>query len=176
MTIKFNTKDANLKDHILENIEKKINLRLAKYFKDEEPTVGVKITERKNIHKVELSLPYYGYQLRCEVSGIDGAVAALDKSLDTIERQMEKCKTKIAKAKRKPTPEMGETPSAPVADDSYKIVRTKNYTMKPMTVQEAILNMELLGHNFFMFQNADTGNNGVVYKRNDGDFGVIESV
>ena len=176
MKVNFITKDTKLADNTQEKIISKLELRLKKYFKDEEPEVSVKAAKSKNLGKVELSLNYYGYKLRSESSSIDGIFAAFDKALDTMERQMEKCKTRATRARydsiRSAEVDMGV--EVPTQDEfTYNVVRTKAYDMKPMDVQEAILQMEFLGHNFFMFCRLD-GKICTVYRRDDGDYGLIE--
>ena len=177
LNVKFNAKEAHVPNYVLEKMEKKIALRLSKYFKNDSADTEalVKITEKKPIVKVELTLPYYGYQLRSETSGRDGETAALDKCLDTMERQMEKCKTKVKKSKRTSASPAQEDTSLPDTDDRYRVVKVKSYVMKPMSAQEAILQMELLGHSFYMFFNSGTNSMCTVYLRHDGDYGLIES-
>lgn len=176
MKVKFIMKDTKLAENTQEKITSKIELRLGKYFKDDEPEISVKASKGKTVAKVELSLNYYGYKLRSESSSADGVFAAFDKSLDTMERQMEKCKTKVTRTRYDSIKnvEIDSSVEAPTQDDfSYNVVRTKAYDMKPMDVQEAILQMEFLGHNFFMFCR-DDGKICTVYRRNDGDYGLIE--
>ena len=177
MLVKFNAKEFKISDKTLETIESKIHRRFDKYFsgKDEDTTFYVRLTDQKKLkEKVELTLPYCGYQLRAEVSDKDGIIAALDKGIDIMERQITKCKTKLSRNKHQ-TPEL--IPSSidfEEEPDEYAVVKTKKYEMKPMTVQEAILNMNMLGHNFYMFMNSEINSTCVVYVRDDGDYGLIE--
>ena len=176
MKVKFISKDTKLAENTQEKIIAKIELRLGKYFKDDDAEITVKASKGKSAAKVELSLNYYGYRLRSESSSIDGVFAAFDKSLDTIERQMEKCKTRVTRDRHDSfkTMEVDSSVEVPTQDEfTYNVVRTKAYDMKPMDVQEAILQMEFLGHNFFMFCRTD-GKICTVYRRNDGDYGLIE--
>ena len=103
--------------------------------------------------------------------------ASIDRSVDVLERQIRKHKTKLQKRFNS-----GETIRfeniVPLNDeveyDKPKVVKTKRFDMKPMDVEEAILQMELLRHNFFVFMNADSEDLNVLYKRKDGNYGLIE--
>ena len=179
MLVKFNTKEFKISDSTLESMETKIHRRFDKYFanKDENAVFYVKlIDQRKLKEKVELTLPYMGYQLRAEVADKDGIIAALDKGMDIMERQITKAKTKLSRNLRD-TPEAvhGSTDVGEPEQEKYAVVKSKKYEMKPMSVQDAILNMDLLGHNFYVFANSDDDDETcVVYRRNDGDYGLIE--
>ena len=178
MLVKFNTKEFKISEKTLENMEKKIHRRFDKYFsgKDEDNIFFVKLIDQKKLkEKVELTLPYGGYQLRAEVADKDGIIAALDKGMDIMERQITKAKTKLNRNLRDiPEPLQG-IPEAEAEPETYAVVKSKKYELKPMSVQDAILNMNLLGHNFYVFSNADDGDKTcVVYRRNDGDYGLIE--
>lgn len=173
MLVKFNCKNANLWNITIEAMEKKIESRFSRYFDVDDVTVNVKVTEQKLGFKVELTMPYLGQQLRAEVTDKESPLAAFDKGMDVLERQMSKCKTKLKRNKRN-LPEVTAAPAEYAEDDTdYEVVRTKAYEMKPMTVQDAVLNMEMLGHTFYMFNDVDTGSYATVYKRDDGAYGLI---
>lgn len=138
----------------------------------------------------------HGHHVRCKVSAPDG-FAAVDLAIAKLEHQLHKLKTKLQrKDKRRSRPARADTPAdagggpsaATVALDDLaysdgsgdeepgarpRIVKTKAFTIKPMTPEEAVLQMELLGHDFFFFTNADTERAAVVYRRDDGDVGLI---
>ena len=128
----------------------------------------------------------HGYHVRCKVSAPDG-FAAVDKAVEKLEHQLHKLKTKVlrrshqharrpngATAESETTAVAGET-EVDVADGAEpRIVKTKTLQMKPMTPHEATLQMELLGHDFFFFMSADTERASVVYRRDDGDIGLID--
>jgi len=101
---------------------------------------------------------------------------ALTRCIDTIEGQIRKNKTRLEKRMRtsfvSPEPIPGDTEEDPADAEEFRI-RTKRFTLRPMTAEEAILQMNLLGHDFFVFADADTGGTHVVYKRNDGSYGLI---
>ncbi len=173
MLVKFNCKNAKIWNTTTETMEKKIIARFSRYFGDEEVTVNVKVTDQKLGYKVELTMPYLGQQLRAEVTDKQATMAALDKCMDVLERQMSKCKTKLKRNKYQ-VPEIAVAPVEYAEDDSdFEVVRVKEYEMKPMTVQDAILNMEMLGHAFYMFKDSETDDFATVYKRADGAYGLI---
>ena len=102
-------------------------------------------------------------------------MAALDKSMDVLERQIVKCKTKLARGRHQTITQDSSEPAVEEEPDNYPIVRVKTYEMKPLSVQDAILHMNMLGHNFYMFKNSENGKVSTVYRRNDGDYGLIEA-
>lgn len=174
MLVKFTSKNATVYDKDRANMEKKLESRLSRYF-DAEPEVFVKITETKLGFKVEITLPYYGYQLRAESSTNDGLYAAFDDAVDVIEKRMTKHKDKIIsrKAKGSVSEPVVPVPSEEDLPDDMKLVRVKRFEIKPMTTSEAILNMEMLGHDFFVFYSADEKTVCTLYKRKDGGYGMV---
>jgi putative sigma-54 modulation protein len=167
---------AALRDYV----EKKLS-RLERYF--EAPLtseVHVKLSVVKGFQTIEVTIPLAGVLLRAENKNND-MYASIDLVVDKLERQIRKHKTK---ANRKIRQESGkrdlfrvETGSvATYADeeDELELVRTKQFTLKPMDVEEAILQMNMVGHTFFVFANMDTSKVNVVYKRDDGKYGLIE--
>ena len=85
-----------------------------------------------------------------------------------------KCKNKLAQVRHQPIPEVPDAPAIEEEPAEYPVVRVKRLEVKPMNVQEAILNMNMLGHDFYMFENGDSGKIATVYKRADGAYGLIE--
>jgi len=162
--------------------EKKIS-KLQRYF--ESPLnndVNVTLSVNRGLHTVEVTIPLQGVMLRAEEKRED-MYASIDMVVDKLERQIRKHKTKVNRNLRRAGirtlfTESAETSGAVVqAEDSeedLELVRTKQFTLKPMDVEEAILQMNLLGHNFFVFANADTDDVNVVYVRDDGKYGLIE--
>lgn len=105
---------------------------------------------------------------------------SIDLVVEKLERQIHKQKTKLARRFRAGGFKADEFKSAPLPDvrdegDTYNVVKTKHFIVKPMDVQEAIMQMNLLNHNFFVFRDAETEDVNVVYRRNDGNYGLIES-
>ena len=179
MIIRFNTKDAHVPESIMETMERRMHQRLDAYFRDEREdatVIYVRIAEQKNMYRVEMTMPYMGHTLRTENREREISLPALDKGIGVLERQMKKVRTRLSRDLRK-KPEPVEA-AAPAADEELeefgRVVRVKKHAGKPMPVEDAIMEMNLLGHNFYMFINEETGNAATVYRRNDGDCGLIE--
>jgi putative sigma-54 modulation protein len=155
-----------------EYAEKKINTKLAKFFGDD-ADAKVIIAEHKNQIIIELTVRYNGIIYRAEQTAVDKE-DALDACVDKIIRQIRKNKTKIEK--RLKDNAFKEVSIEPVEDEQvdYDVVKHKTFVLRPMDVDEAILQMNMLGHNFFVFLNAETGNTNVVYKRDEGNYSVLE--
>ncbi|MDD3392200.1 MAG: ribosome-associated translation inhibitor RaiA [Bacilli bacterium] len=152
-------------------IENKIG-KLEKYFdKASEVTANVVIKVRGVEQIVEVTIPIKKIILRGEDSHKD-LYAAIDLVSEKIERQIRKNKTKL---KRKNSVDYSFNIDAIDNDDSAEkvIVKRKNIDMKPMSEEEAILQMEMLGHEFFVFKSADTNNVDILYRRKDGNYGII---
>lgn len=167
-------KDIKLTEGLKEAVERKLS-RLEKYFKPE-VEAHVTLSVVKNTHTVEVTIPFNGVFLRAEERN-DDMYAAIDLVLDKIERQIRKQKTKMEKRIKGNSINYNNI----VAENSYedenepRIVKTKRFAVKPMSTEEAVLQMELIGHNFFVFLDAETEQINVVYKRKDNNYGLIES-
>jgi putative sigma-54 modulation protein len=141
--------------------------------------------KHKEQHKVEVTIPLNGLLLRGEVSA-DDMYSAIDMVVEKLDKQIDKHKTKLYKRHRGAGLKTlaGEELAAAAAiaaqtntkdtAEKYKIMRTKRFALKPMDEEEAIMQMGLLGHSFFMFFNAGTEEINVVYRRMDGNYGLIE--
>ncbi len=179
MTVRFTTKDATVYDKDRKAMEKKLSQRLKRYFGDDSVEAAVKISETKLGFKAEITVPYYGYEMRAEAASNDGLYKAFDDAVDVLERRMTKHKDKIISRKGKGTQPEIKAEAEPVAESSYatdedfKIVKVKRYEFKPMTTQEAILNMETLGHDFYVFLNAEEDTICTIYRRKDGGYGMV---
>ncbi|MDY3929332.1 MAG: ribosome-associated translation inhibitor RaiA [Clostridia bacterium] len=161
-----------------EYIEKRLG-KLDKFFKDESEA-RVVIGTIKEKEYVEASVYAAGMIYRAEVTDTD-IFCATDKIVDVIERQIRKNKTRLEKKIRREavldnTLINGNDYSEGEDNSEFRIVKRKRFQVKPMSAEEAVLQMNLLGHNFFVFRNKDTDEMNVVYKRNDGDYALIESV
>jgi len=104
---------------------------------------------------------------------------SIDTAVDTLERQLRKHKTRIEKKLKKEYFEAARLKEIPYEEEvaeelEFKIVKTKRFEIKPMSPEEAILQMNLIGHQFFVFENAESGSSNIVYKRKDGNYGLIE--
>ncbi|MDE6781151.1 MAG: HPF/RaiA family ribosome-associated protein, partial [Ruminococcus sp.] len=129
------------------------------------------ISEIKHRIVIDLTVKYNSSIFRAERSAEDKAVA-LDDAIDKIIRQIRKNKTKVEK--RLKDTAFREAFAEPVQEVDYEVIRHKKFKMRPMDIEEAILQMNMLGHSFFMFTNGDTGEINVVYKRSEGNYAVLE--
>ena len=178
MKFTFTEKKVNLPKSLHNYAEKKVG-KLERYFKTE-PEANLVFSVEKDRNKVELTIRSGGTILRVAESTSD-MFASVDAAVTSMERQLRKHKTRLEKRLRQDAFERSvsaEEVSTFVPDvveeSEFEVVRTKRFPIKPMTVDEAILQMDLLGHSFFAFRNEDGGAFSVVYKRNDGGYGLIE--
>lgn len=173
MILNFTGKNVEVTEALKDVTNKKLK-RLDKYFqKDVVGNVVYSVERNWKIIEITINLP--GTILRVEESS-DDMYTSIDKAVDVLERQIRKYKTRLQKRNQ-----TGETirfenviPLKENEDEKPRIVKTKRFGMKPMSVEEAVLQMELLRHNFFVFMNADSEEVSVVYKRKDGNYGLIE--
>ena len=156
-------------------IEEKIG-KLDKYFGEADnikANVVIKIRGKKQ--KIEITIPALHYTLRSEESH-DDLYAAIDLTVDKLERQIRKNKTKInSKIKKNLIQNFEMDLEDNFEEDSLKIVKRKKIDIKPMDEEEAILQMNMLGHEFFVFNNSNTESICVIYKRKDDTYGIIET-
>ena len=161
---------------INEYVEKKIG-KLEKYFsKWDELTANVLLKVRGKEQIVEVTIPFKKIVLRAEETHKD-LYAAIDLVSDKLERQIRKNKTRIAQRKLKNNDiEINvDFDNSEVEEATDKIVKRKKMDTKPMNEEEAILQMNMLGHEFFIYKDDETGNTCILYKRKDGDLGIIET-
>lgn len=153
--------------------ENRLNSRLDKFF-GEEADAKITMYEYKGSIVIELTVRYNNMLFRAECSAPDKNVA-LDAAVDKIIRQIRKNKTKLAKRLKDTAFKEGYTD---IVEEqvSFEVIKHKKFVMRPMTTDEAILQMNMLGHSFFMFTNAETGDVNVVYKREDDNYAVLEPV
>lgn len=135
----------------------------------------VRMRKERNQRIVEITVPIDGVTLRAEAASEDNLFMSIDKALAKLEKQILRHRTKLEKRLREDIPVavpefIEEAPS----QEERKVVRTKTYTTRPMHVEDAILQMELLGHAFFVFINIDTDQTNVLYLRKDGNLGLLE--
>lgn len=153
-------------------VEEKIG-KLEKYF-NADTEVHVTLSVEKERQKIEVTIPVKGNIIRSEQVSNDMYVS-IDLVEEVIERQLKKYKNKIVDQKQSSGNFQKEYVEKEVEDDEeVKIIRTKRFGMKPMYPEDACVQMELLGHNFFVFQNAETEEVNVVYKRKGSTYGLIE--
>ena len=175
MKIKIFGKNIEVTEGIKGAVEEKLG-KLDKYFA-EETKADVTLSVNRNDQKVEVTIPVKGGIIRAEEVSED-MYASIDMVEETIERQLVKYKNKLVDKKKSYrdnfTNDYIEADYEDEDEDVDKIVRTKSFGIKPMDAEEACIQMELLGHNFFVFLNAETDEVNVVYKRKGGTFGLIE--
>ena len=173
MKITIVGRKLNVYDDTRELIERKL-AKLDKYFKSEATEATVTLSRKRNVSSLEVTINAGGTLFRSEVEADDFRVA-LDQTVDHIEGQIRKNKTKLAKRLRENVMDMSMIPD-PVeeAPEDEPIIRVKQFEFKPMTPEEAIMQMNLLGHSFYVFNDVTTGDTCVVYTRKDGDYGLIE--
>lgn len=158
-------------------IEEKLQ-RLDKYLENSENVRASVIVKVKNHEqRVEITIPLKSFILRSEETK-DDFYAAVDKTIDKLERQVRKNKTRLMSKKVKQSYDFNFDSIVLDKDEEKEdkeIVKRKTIEVKPMNEEEAILQMELLGHQFYMYKDSETNKPAVVYKRNDSNYGIIES-
>lgn len=175
MILTFTGTNMEVTDALKQMTKKKFG-KLDKYFEEDvKADVTFSVEKERQILEVTINLP--GTILRAE-EATDDMYATIDKVVDILERQIRKHKTKLQNRYQDGRTIRFEN-IAPLTREEEekekpKIVKTKRFDMKPMDVEEAVLQMELLRHNFFMFLNAETDDLNVLYKRKDGNYGLIE--
>jgi putative sigma-54 modulation protein len=174
MKITIVGKNIEVSDYLQSLVEKKVG-KLERYFKPD-TEVQVTLSVEKNRHICEVTIPFEGTIIRGEEITGD-MYASVDNVLDKLEKQIYRHRTRL---ERKLREEAFDSSSLLYSDElpeetpSRKVVRTKRFAVKPMSLEEAILQMDLLGHSFFVFSNADSGEVNVLYLRADGNLGLIE--
>ncbi len=173
MQITVSGRNVELTDALRDHIEEKVG-KLQRYF-DFPLRPQVVLTVQKDTQRVEITIPLGGRMLRAETN-TGSMYASVDQSVDKIDRQIRKYKTRInRKARQVEDPLVfQQNPDPAPEEEEPRVVRTKRFTMKPMDVEEAILEMNMLDHDFFMFTNSETEQVNVVYRRRDGNYGLIE--
>lgn len=166
---------VEITDAIRSYIEDKIG-KLDKYFENAETIdANVVIKVRGKEQKIEITIPAMHYTLRSEESH-DDLYAAIDLTVDKLERQIRKNKTKInSKIKKTVIQNFEMDLEDSFEEDDVQVLKRKKIDMKPMDEEEAMLQMNMLGHSFFVFKNVDTDSICVLYLRKDGNYGIIET-
>lgn len=177
MKFQYSEKKVKLPEKVHAYAEKKV-MKLGRFFEDDAEALVVFSTE-KNQNRVELTVHGAGTWFRASESTSD-MFASIDAAVGTIEGQIRKNKTRLARRLRQDaftrTVQEDETSFAPDGEeDDLSITRTKRFYFKPMTREEAVMQMNLLEHSFFAFRDEDNGGSfAVVYRRNDGGYGLID--
>ncbi|MHB1418202.1 MAG: ribosome hibernation-promoting factor, HPF/YfiA family [Bacillota bacterium] len=171
MNIIIRGKNIPITDGLRKYVEKRIG-KLGKYFENiDEAQVTLKVEKERHI--VEVTVPLDGVILRGEEETGD-MYGSVDLVMEKLEKQIAKFKTRLAKKLRNQdlrdfAQENGQEP-----EEDPVVMRTKRFAIKPMPTEEAIMQMNLIGHSFFVFSNAETDEVNVVYRRKDGNYGLIE--
>ena len=171
MKFVYASKDMAVSESLKSRVEKKLS-KMERYFREEpEATIRFKVQKgERNI--TEITVNAGGVILRAEESSND-MYLSIDRAVDKLESQLRRHRTKLEKRIR--TAELEPVMEAPVYEEqSYDIVRTKKFSVKPMSVEDAITQMELLGHDFFIFLNEGNETMNVLYRRNDGSYGLLQ--
>ncbi|MDR2506093.1 MAG: ribosome-associated translation inhibitor RaiA [Oscillospiraceae bacterium] len=175
MTFQLSAKDYPVSDKLHARLEKKVQ-KLGRYFSSNIET-RVRLSSDKGDRRLcEITIPFEGGVLRAEESS-DDMYQSIDGALAKIERQIHRHRTKLEKRLRENAfaPESAEyLEDAPQEEEDEHIERVKAYPIKPMSVEDAVLQMDMLGHAFFVFVNGDTRKTCVVYKRKMGGIGLLE--
>ena len=176
MKFQYSEKKVKLPGNVHAYAEKKVT-KLGRYFEEDAEALIVFSTE-KNRNKVELTVRGAGTWFRASESTSD-MFASIDAAVATIEGQIRKNKTRLARRLKQGAFNRSVQEVTSFADDSVekelRIVRIKRFYFKPMTREEAVMQMNLLNHDFFAFRDEDNGGSfAVVYRRNDGDYGLID--
>ncbi|MCD8238156.1 MAG: ribosome-associated translation inhibitor RaiA [Clostridiales bacterium] len=175
MRFKFIGKNITIWDTIKEKVEAKVG-KLEKLL-PEDTVVNVAASNTKGVSKLEITIPLYKRILRAEVSDPD-MYAAVDLVVDKLERQLKRYKGRLKDRAKKGgsfAEELGLVQGEEeTVDESARISKVKSFPIKPMDPEEAVMEMGLLGHTFYMFINESTGETCLVYKRDDGTYGLLE--
>lgn len=175
MRIEFLSKNYSPSEKLKDVVTKKVE-RLDKFFEDD-TKVKILLKKANDVETLELTIVLDNVVMRAEVSGAN-MYENIDIALPKLEKQIIKHRTKLAAKSKKVRAKELDTAYEPAAEkeEQHGVVRSKSYALVPMTVEDAIEELELVGHSFYVFANKATKNVNVLYKRNDGDYGLIEAL
>ena len=160
---------------VRESLKTLVEKKLSKFdrFFDEEAEACVKFGHVRDLERLEITISAGGTLFRCEEES-SSFESAMDECIESIERQLRKNKTRLERRLREGAfaPEY-TADEEPLLEEDNSVIRVKTFRMKPMTPDEAILQMNLLGHSFFVFTNSENESTCVVYRRHDGNYGMI---
>jgi putative sigma-54 modulation protein len=173
MKVIITCKNFSASDHLKETIEKKFD-KLNKYFSSD-IVANVMISIERGKQKIESTINARGMIFRAEENSAD-IYESVDRILEKLSTQMSRFKTKLQK-KHKDNKDLlfADIPEHSDEPEEIKVVKTKKFDLVPMTTEEAIIQMELVQHNFFVFLNMETDGVNVVYKRKNNDYGLLET-
>ncbi len=174
MKIEFQCKNSRLPDRLEEVVTAKLN-RLDKYFPDGKAVAKVVLKQENGKSKMEVSLSYRELKVRCEQSG-NTMYYIIDDIVPKLERQIVKHRQRLNEKYKVPAIVVKEDLPvlAPEEDNTFKIAKVKKFAISSIDVKEAVEELELVGHDFYIFVNSATGNVECVYKRKDGTVGLLQ--
>ena len=173
MRFTFTERKVEISDEVREYAQKKFQ-KLDRYF-NQDASAHLTFSIERGRHVVEATVHYAHLFFRA-VEKTNDMYASIDGSIDSIERQIRKNKTRLEKRLREGAFDRAVPYEEPVVEEAYEVIRRKRFEVKPMTVDEAILQMNLLEHTFFFFKNVEDDNRAcVVYTREESGYGLIES-
>jgi len=171
-------KNMSVSPAVTDRVLRKTN-KMGRYL-DQNTEMLIRLTREKNNRRTcEITVPFDGVILRSEASNDENLYVSIDQALAKMERQIHKHRTRLSKrlkvdAFQSADLEFTEELDTQVEEENRKVVRNKTFPVRPMSLDDAILQMELLGHSFFVFVNIDTDRTNVMYLRKDGDLGLLE--
>lgn len=173
MRIRTIGKNIEVTDALKSSVEKKLS-KLEKYF-GESVNATATLSVQRNLKKIEVLIPFNNVMLRAEEKN-DDMYSAIDLVIDKLEGQIRKQKTKLQKRNYEDSLRFQNILSydEDLSNGEPEIVKTKKFAIKPMSDEEAVLQMELLGHDFYVYKSSNTNQVNVLYKRKDGNYGLIE--
>lgn len=173
MKIVVSGRNITISEAVKDQVDKKLK-KLDKMFKSETEAF-VTFSTQRHLHLVEITIPIKNGAYLRAVGSQEDMYKAIDDASDKIIRQMRKHKTKLERRFHSHNSfDFDEIPEHDEAESDIRIVRSKKFALKPMHPEEAVLQMDLIHHDFYVFINGETDEVNVVYRRNDGDFGLIE--
>ena len=172
MKMSFTARQMRLFDSVKEIAQKKL-LKFERFF-DEDAEMNVTFSIANGLERIEITIYSNGFTFRAE-EACDTFATSIDRAIEALERQIRKNKTRLSRRVRAEGFEIIEQDIPDTDEDFTYNVRTKAFAFKPMSVEEAILQMELLGHTFFVFKDEQSLEVCVVYKRKNGGYGLIIS-
>ena len=171
MEIKVTGKELKITDAINDYIERKMD-RIEKYFENAEAEVIARV--ERNTQIAEIKVMANGETFRAVTEDKD-LYASIDKDIDILEGQIRKYKTRLSRESKDNKLAFNLSSIEDVEPEEDVLVKVKTITPKPMDMEEAIMQMELIGHSFFVYRDAESDSISIVYRRNDGDYGLIET-
>jgi len=176
MELVIKGKNTEISEQVRQYIDRKLG-RLDRHLHtiaEAEVAIAREMTKsRQDRYVVQVTLSSKGSLIRGEERGVD-IFAAIDSVSDVLDRQIERYKGRLYNKGRGSSPLKAELPLADEAEQRGRVVKVKRFMVKPMDAEEAVEQMELLGHDFFLFHNSASGQFNVLYRRKDGDYGLIE--